>query len=303
MSGFDTAALRRRLSLLRSTYIPWRAAKVRQRFPAGHFYSPIPDLRDVADRRSQLFDRTIDPEDIELHEAAQWHLLEQLGGALESFPWDESGVKEGRYRFAQEMFGPGEAFVLVALLLAKRPRRFVEVGGGWSTALVLDVRDFALPDLEVTCIEPFPQRLLDLTGPPDRSGIQLIEERLELTEDSVLRSLAHNDILFIDSSHVGKIGSDLHHILFKVLPSLPNGVLIHFHDIPWPFEYWEGWIFKGWAWNEAYYLRAFLTHNSRYSIYLWPHMLISHDESRYRRLVPRANGDPGSSIWIRKLGE
>src|SRR5918995_7145727 len=149
MSGIDTATLRRRLSLWRSTHIPWRAAKVRQRYPAGHFHSPIPDLRDVAARRSQLFDRTIDPSEIDFHEDAQWQLVGNLGVALEGFPWGELGVKGGRYRFAQQMFGRGEAVVLAALLLTERPRRFVEVGSGWSTALVLDVRDFALSDLEV----------------------------------------------------------------------------------------------------------------------------------------------------------
>jgi hypothetical protein len=303
MGEIDAATLRRRLSLWRSTYIPWRAATVRQRYPAGHFHSPIPDLRDVDARRSVLFDRTKDPRGIDLREDRQWELLERLGDALEGFLWDEFGTKGGRYKFRQQMFGPGEAVVLAALLLAERPRRFVEVGSGWSTALVLDVRDFALPDLEVTCIEPFPQRLLDLTGPTRESRIHLIDERLELAGGSVFRSLESGDVLFIDSSHVGKIGSDLHHLLFDVFPSLPDGILIHFHDIPWPFEYWEDWVFDGWAWNEAYYLRAFLTHNSRYGIYLWPHMLISHDEARYCRLVPQASGDPGSSIWLRKSGE
>jgi hypothetical protein len=300
MSIIDAATLRRRLSLMRSTYIPWRAAKVRQRYPAGHFHSPIPDLRDVAARRSQLFDRTIDPREIDFHEKAQWQLLEKLGIALEGFPWSESGVKGGRYRFRQQMFGTGEAVALAALLLTERPRRFVEVGSGWSTALVLDVRDFGLSDLKVTCIEPLPQRLLDLTGPPSQSGIQLIEERLEFVDNSIFEPLEPGDILFIDSSHVGKIGSDLLHLLFNVFPDLPNGTLIHFHDVPWPFEYWEDWVFDGWAWNEVYFLRAFLVHNSRYDIYLWQHMLNSHDGPRYRRLIPQANGDPGSSIWIKK---
>ena len=256
----------------------------------------------MAARRSQLFDRTIDPSEIDFHEDAQWQLVGNLGVALEGFPWGELGVKGGRYRFTQQMFGRGEAVVLAALLLTERPRRFVEVGSGWSTALVLDVRDFALSDLEVTCIEPFPQRLLDLTGSPHQSGIRLIEERLELIRDSAFHSLEPGDVIFIDSSHVGKIGSDLLHLLFNVFPGLPNGTLIHFHDVPWPFEYWEDWVFDGWAWNEVYYLRAFLAHNSRYGVYLWPHMLSSHDDSRYRRLVPQANGDPGSSIWIKKSG-
>ena len=302
MLGIDTAGVRRHLSLWRSTYIPWRDAKVRQRYPAGHFHSPIPDLRDIASRRSEIFDRSSGPLDVDLHEALQWDTLEKIGVALEGFRWDEFGVKGGRYKFKQPMFGPGEAMVFAGLLLAERPRRIVEVGSGWSTALALDVRDAALPELEVTCIEPFPERLLNLTGSPGESGIRLIEQRLELVDDAAFKSIGPGDILFIDSSHVGKIGSDVLRILFHVLPQLPDGTLIHFHDVPWPFEYWEDWVFDGWAWNEAYYLQAFLTHNSRYGIYLWPHMLSCRDDTRYRRAVPQVHGDPGGSIWIRKSG-
>jgi hypothetical protein len=302
MLGIDTAAVRRQLSLWRSTYIPLRGTKVRQRYAAGHFHSPIPDLSDVTSRRSKIFDRTSSPLSVDLHEALQWELLEKLGLALEGFRWDEFGVKDGRYKFGQPMFGPGEAVVFAGLLLAERPRRIVEVGSGWSTALLLDVRDTALPELEVTCIDPYPERLLKLTGSPDESGIQLIEERLELSDDSTFESIGPGDILFIDSSHVGKIGSDVLHILFHVLPQLPDNTLIHFHDVPWPFEYWEDWVFNGWAWNEAYYLHAFLAHNSRYRIYLWPHMLSSRDDARYRRAIPQVQGDPGGSIWIRKSG-
>ena len=131
MSGIEYGSAPASSVPLRSTYIPWRAAKVRQRYPAGHFHSPIPDLRDVAARRSQLFNRTIYPGEIDLHEDTQWQLLEKLGTALDGFPWGELGVKGGRYRFRQEMFGRDEAVVLAALLLTERPRRFVDVGSGW----------------------------------------------------------------------------------------------------------------------------------------------------------------------------
>ena len=81
--------------------------------------------------------------------------------------------------------------------------------------------------------------------------------------------LEPNDLLFIDSSHISKIGSDLNYLLFEVLPSLKPGVIIHFHDILYPFEYPYEWIEKGIYWNEAYLLKAFLMHNKNYEILLF----------------------------------
>jgi hypothetical protein len=67
------------------------------------------------------------------------------------------------------------------------------------------------------------------------------------------------DILFVDTSHVFKLGNDLHHLLFHVLPALPAGVFVHFHDIFLPREYPPEWVVgRNWLWNEQYLLLAFL---------------------------------------------
>jgi hypothetical protein len=83
--------------------------------------------------------------------------------------------------------------------------------------------------------------------------------------------LEENDILFIDSTHVTKINSDVNKIIFEILPKLQKGVLIHFHDIFWPFEYPQTWIREGMFWNEAYILRAFLEYNNSFEIGRWTH--------------------------------
>ena len=72
------------------------------------------------------------------------------------------------------------------------------------------------------------------------------------------RALGSGDVLFIDSSHVLKTGSDVHRELFEILPALASGVLIHFHDIDYPFEYPDLFLFeRRYSWNEAYAVRAF----------------------------------------------
>lgn len=288
------------LARYRSTYLPATGAKVRQKFPAGHFHSPIPDLRVVEARRDRLFDRKRVPAAITLRDEEQWARLLRVSDAVEALALDADGVAGGRYRFDNPMFDRGDAVALAGMLLLEAPRQFLEIGSGWSTAIALDVRDQYLPDLAVTCIEPNPQRLIDATGLPAESGITLFGQPLEEVDPGVFARLRSGDVLFVDSTHVVKVGSDVTTVIFDVLPSLPDGVLVHFHDVPWPFEYWEEWVLDGWGWTEAYLLHAFLMFNDAFEIVLWPNMLQRLDPARYDRAVPAADGGSGGSIWLRR---
>jgi hypothetical protein len=117
----------------------------------------------------------------------------------------------------------------------------------------------------------------------------------------VFTQLEENDILFIDSSHVSKIGSDVNYILFNVLPKLNPGVIVHFHDILWPFEYPQEWINQGWAWNEAYMLRAFLQFNTKFQVSLF-NSYVGHTFNDYLAdNMPLMLEDTGGSIWLKKV--
>jgi hypothetical protein len=84
---------------------------------------------------------------------------------------------------------------------------------------------------------------------------------------SVFESLDRGDILFIDSSHVLKIGSDVQFEFLEILPRLRAGVHIHIHDIFIPQEYPESWIREHrWFWSEQYLLEAFLAFNQSFEI-------------------------------------
>ena len=61
---------------------------------------------------------------------------------------------------------------------------------------------------------------------------------------ATFEALEAGDILFIDSTHVLRTGSDVCFELFEVLPRLASGVLVHFHDMFWPFEYPRLWRSK-----------------------------------------------------------
>ena len=117
-------------------------------------------------------------------------------------------------------------------------------------------------EIQCTFIEPHPKLLKSLLKQGDLERIEIVPRPLQDVDLELFESLRANDILFIDSTHVAKIGSDVNRIFFEILPALATGVYVHFHDIFYPFEYPREWIYEGRAWNEAYMLRAFLMYNA-----------------------------------------
>lgn len=84
---------------------------------------------------------------------------------------------------------------------------------------------------------------------------------------------------------------------------LKPGVLIHFHDIFYPFEYPKEWALgNSWhSWNEAYLLRAFLMYNSDFSVYFWNTYCSNKFNSMMKNNFPLYYKGGSSSIWLRKL--
>ena len=89
--------------------------------------------------------------------------------------------------------------------------------------------------------------------------------------------------------------SDVQFEYLEVLPRLRRGVLVHIHDIGFPFEYPREWVVEGRSWNEAYVLRAFLSFNERFRIELWNGSLRALRPSAFAG-CPNFRG--GSQIWI-----
>jgi hypothetical protein len=114
----------------------------------------------------------------------------------------------------------------------------------------------------------------------------------------VFAELEAGDVLFIDSTHVSKVGSDVNFLFLDVLPRLPPGVHVHVHDVFYPFEYPREWVLGGSGWNEAYLLRGLLTHNPRLRIELWNSFLASGHRTELEALMPRWVPDGCSSLWL-----
>ncbi len=134
-------------------------------------------------------------------------------------------------------------------------------------------------------------------------NIEVVKSKVQDLQVSFFSKLQRNDILFVDSSHVLKTGSDLHFILFEVLPALNPGTLIHFHDIFFPFEYPKEHVLgdRWFSWNEAYALRAFLSYNSDYEIVVWNSCLEALENEFLLAAFPLYARGGSASIWLRKL--
>ena len=136
--------------------------------------------------------------------------------------------------------------------------------------------------------------------PSDAGHVRVIEQQVQDVDRALFQSLRTNDILFVDSTHVSKCGSDVNYIFFEILPLLAAGVIVHFHDIFYPFEYPRAWIHEGRAWNELYLLRAFLMHNTDYRVLLGNSYVHHRFPGWMARHYPQLLRNPGGSFWLQK---
>lgn len=281
----------------------WRA-NVKQYenfFRREHYYSPIPRIDDVRRNEARIFNRQQSHlAGIDLNVAGQLDVLKQIQAFYGELPFPERQSPGRRYCLDNKFFPHADAIVYYGLIRLLRPGRIIEVGSGFSSAVALDTNElFFGGAIRNTFIEPDTQRLDSLLKPEDRTRIDILPRLLQEVPLEQFETLAAGDILFIDSSHVSKVGSDVNRLLFEVLPALRSGVYIHFHDIFYPFEYPKDWIYRGVAWNEAYVLRAFLQYNAAFRIVIWPDYLQRFHEHEFRSALPRASRGSGS-LWMCK---
>lgn len=254
----------------------------------GHFYSPLSTAVDA--QRAIGWRDLRDVAGIDLRETEQ----RTLAAALAPMWQDIASV---RYDPANSQYGPADAAVLHSMLRHYRPKRLLEVGSGHSTAVVLDTADRHHLDLQITCIEPYPDQLVARLGAGDIDRLELIRAGAQEVQTQVYAELRAGDVLFIDSTHVVKAGSDVVWLFLHVLPRLDPGVIVHIHDIFWPFEYPKRWLEQRRDWTELYLLRAMLTGTSTWQIEFFSSWLwIEHPEA-----VPvHLRADGPSSIWLSK---
>jgi Methyltransferase domain len=238
---------------------------------------------------------------IDLNEDEQVALLNEFAAYYPDLPFPEAPAPGKRYHLANPSYGRYDAFVLYCMVRRLRPKRIIEVGCGYSSAAILDLNDLLFEGrLDLTFVDPDLAQFRRLLLPGDTSRPTLIEKPLQDTPNGVFESLRAMDILFIDTSHVSKVGSDVNHLFFKVLPALKPGVWVHIHDVTGNLEYPRHWFEEGRAWNELYLLRAFLMYNRSFKVMFSSALMFNEHRDVLRERMPMCAEGGGGQIWLRR---
>jgi hypothetical protein len=269
--------------------------------PLGHFYSPVVNLDELRADAHRVFDRSRRPSGIDLNEVGQLTLLKALGKLAKDLPFPVTKHNGLHYYYENPSYSYGDAIVLASMIRHACPKRIVEFGCGFSSCVILDVNThFFEGEIECSFVDPYPELLRSLVG-EDYEQLRVFPSRIQDIDIGIVEALENNDILFIDSTHVARAGSDVNFNFFEILPKLRSGVYIHFHDVFYPFEYPEAWFFEGnRSWNENYLLRAFLMHNRNYKIEFFNDFLAYKYPQVVSSTLPNFSRNTGGAIWLRK---
>ena len=286
----------------------------------NHYYWPVPDLGELERREWPLmpahvgFELNLQRQLDFLHEVVPQFATEWCGA--------DAALKNCGYDYNNGFFETVDAEVAYSVVRSVKPSRVIEVGGGFSTCVIAAALDMNRAqygiEAELITIDPFPERITDRL----RARTMLIRKPVQDVDISIFLSLKADDILFLDSSHVVSVGSDVVREYLEILPRLDRGVLIHAHDIFLPSDYPRDAVLKRLSfWSEQYLLQGFLTFNSEFEVLwaasamqmLYPEVL----EQRFprwkhsyrdmpkdkRSFVPSLDGDHvwPSSFWMKRL--
>jgi predicted O-methyltransferase YrrM len=275
-----------------------------------HFYSPIPDTRDLAIRRD-LWEGEYDLPGVDLNPARQLEILESVIPKYITecnFP-EEKTANTHEYYVNNGSFGLVSAVTLHGMIRHFQPRTIIEVGSGFST--LVSARAALMNKAEshpvnLIAVEPFPSAQ-HKAGFPGLT--ELIPRRVEDLGVGFFERLQSGDILFIDSSHVLRIGGDVAFLYLEVLPRLKSGVVVHIHDILWPRHYARDMVInQRMFWNEQYLLQAFLAFNHDFEVLMSASWLHAKHPEKVKAVIPPPKSKPklenyvSSSFWMRRVG-
>jgi len=279
----------------------YEQAKMQGAFPAGHYNSPIPNQEEILAYTSSRKPLEMDLPDVKLNKENQFLLLKDFTKFYEELPFPEKQERGCRYYYQNGWYSYSDAIFLYSFLRKHQPKRIIEIGSGFSSAVMLEtIERFFSFRPEMTFVEPHPERLKELLTIHDSNRVKLVEKKIQEVPSEVFSTLESGDLVFIDSSHVLKCGSDLHFLMFEILPHLPTGIYVHFHDVFYPFDYPSEWLKEGRYWNENYFLRAFLSYNSEWSILFFNTYVAFAFGDFVKEHMPLCSKNPGGSLYIRR---
>lgn len=265
------------------------------------FYSPVPHLDELA---PGAFEHVSELPGLRWDLDAQVQFVrDELSQAAAEFrPPPTSAPGSDRYATGNPSYSLLDATLHYAVVRWLRPRRLVELGSGHSTLVTAEAarrNEAEGSPLTLDVYDPFPSVIRE-----GLSGLNALHSTpAQAIPLAVFEALESGDVLFVDTTHTVKIGSEVNFVVLEVLPRLRAGVVVHFHDIYLPFEYPRAWM-EDFAlyWNEQYLLQAFLAHNQSWDVLVAVQAL-----NRLRRaglaasLSSAALAHDGAGFWIQRV--
>lgn len=285
---------------LKRGYLPMRV----------HYYSPVPDLEDLKQRK--VWGKKSELQGIDFNAKRHLSFLKKLGKKFgKECNWSSRPGREEEFVMGNQSFLFGCAASLHSMIREFKPKKIIEIGSGNSSIIISEAigknRAESGHKTQYTIIDPYPGAKIEKKKVPhDR----LVKKRVELLNPKFFDQLSQNDILFIDSGHTVRIGSDVNYLYLDVLPRLKPGVIIHCHDIDLPYEYPQCYAtdnrFRQF-WTESYLLQAFLACNDKFDILLPMTYLMKNYKKEFKKLFPHYDPSiPGGrlaispSFWMRR---
>lgn len=271
-----------------------------------HYYSPIPNTSELS---PAIFEKESKLKGVELNLDSGLDLLSKLSTAYKAeyskFPSKPTSNRQEFY-LNNSAYGRGDAEILYSMIRHIKPKRIIEIGSGRTTLLMSQaIRQNCLESADYNCdfiaIEPYPPEYLN---PLPAEVSKMLPVQLQTVPMEQFTALEKDDILFIDSTHVVSVGSDVVYEYLEILPCLNEGVIIHIDDIFLPTDYPKDWIHKSrFFWNEQYLLQAFLAFNREFEVIMPTHALDRQYPEAMESYIPSCKQRPysASSFWLKKV--
>ena len=275
-----------------------------------HFYSEIPSIAQLRATKAWRKPRSmghIAGADLSSQQAFVSSCTRGLdssmtGSSLHQRACDMNGLQEG--------FGPIEADFLYCFVRSQKPQRIVQIGCGVSTAICILAAEDAGYKPEIVCIEPYPTEFL--VKQAAAGTLRLLAEKFEESTLPLAETVGGDGLFFVDSSHTLGPAGEVTQLICDVLPTLPAGAWVHFHDIMFPYDYSPNILTTELFFcHETALLHAFLLQNERYSIAASLSMLHHESPDELARCLPNyrpakfdqglriTDGHHPSSIYLR----
>jgi predicted O-methyltransferase YrrM len=275
---------------------------------ALHYYQPVFDPDSVPDA---VWERRHDLPGIDFRPEAQLELLRELGrfGGECTWPTSADPAEPTRYHWANGSFSYSSACLLHAMVRHHDPGRVVEIGAGMSTLLLAETLSANEREhggaRELVTVDPYPTPAVRAL--PDQRR-RLVPAGVQGVPIEELTALGEGDLLFIDSSHVVRTGGDVNYLYLDVLPRVPEGVVVHIHDIQLPYEYARSYSAQTDAprlfWTEQYLLQAFLALNPHFRVLLAGHWLQRDHAAEFAAAFPGFDAGvhrPTTSFYMQRV--